>query len=120
MPLTKASSPPENGGYDGREGSRSLMNTTLNQRSQMSEAFGATFMRNSMQQNYEGEPTTFIRGVPKFVESTHGPRYPNEHEQMEMDNMNSTFYESTNFQNSFMYQNGDLGDADLDPTKNPI
>ena len=54
-------------------------------------------MRNSIQ-NYEGEPTSYIRGVPKFIESTHGPRYPNEHEQMEIDNhMNSTFYESTNF-----------------------
>ena len=90
------------------------MNTTLNQRSQVSDAFGATFMRNSMNNNFEGEPTTFIRGVPKFVESTHGPRYPNEHEQMEMDNLNSTFYESANFQNSF-YQNGEnLGETGFD------
>ena len=107
MPLAKASGPTNYNELEDRQGSRSLMNTTLNQRSQVSEAFGATFMRNSMNNNYEADPTTFIRGVPKFVESTHGPRYANEHEQMEMDNMNSTFYESANFQNSFMYQNGE-------------
>ena len=65
---------------------KSLMKTTLNQKSQMSEAFCISVLRGSMEKGSQGNEGELIRGVPKFIKSNrHGARYVT---RKELDRMN--------------------------------
>jgi len=61
------------------------MKSALNQKSQMSEVFGAALVKGSIEN--PGQPNEFIRGVPKFIDQTNnrGLRYATGEEMQNFD-----------------------------------
>ena len=86
------------------------MTSTLNQKSQMSDAFGIGLVRGKIGNN-GGEKDGYIRGVPKFVDGgTAGMRYANERE---MEQFDGSMFESAHMYDYSLYRNNNMhGEGD--------